>query len=118
MYTTELLNLLKSAVEKFNIDLVVLADVNKGVAETLNQDKLEDFRGLYNSLFFDGAAVQASYENLMVSILPQMVRQGNKYCYVGLLNDHYIYGVFGRTDKSVMEQYYLSKEIDNFLHSS
>jgi hypothetical protein len=117
MENTELLNLLKSAIEKFNIDVVVLVDVNKGIAETLNQDALEDFRGLYNSLFFACATVQASYENLRVSILPQMVRQGDKYCYVGLLNNHYIYGAFGRTDKSVMEQYYLSKEIDEFLHS-
>ncbi len=85
---------------------------------TVNRDKLEEFGDLYNNLFFDAAAIQSLHDYLKNSILPQMLGQGDQYCFVGLIADRYVYAVFGHTDVAAMEQYWFSKEVDKFIQSS
>ena len=118
METHNVVDLLDSAVKAFDIELAVLASVEGLVLEIVGEDNKDDFISLYNSSFYDGSTIVGLYENLKVSILPQMVSQGNKYCYLGLINNKYIYGVFGKTDKAVKEQYFFSKEINAFLTKS
>lgn len=108
--------LLKSAVEIFDIDFAVLANINGTVLNITNKEKAEAFLSLYNASFFDAVTIQCLHENLKISTLPQMTSQGEKFCYLGLLEESHIYGMFGKTDKTVKEQYFFSKEIDKFLH--
>ncbi len=117
MEIDKIANALNRAVEIYGVELAVLAQKEGVVLKVLNEGKLEKFRSLYNAAFFDTEVVRSLHGNLEVSILPQMAAQGNKYCYMGLIGGgDYIYGIFGLTDKTAKEQYYFSKEIDEFIH--
>jgi len=109
---------LKQAVDAFDLEFAVLASVDGTVLDLVNSENKDDFISLYNSSFYDEGVIMGLYEHLQASILPQMVSQGNKFSYLGVISGEYVYGVFGKTNKTGREQYIFSKEIDSLITDS
>ncbi len=105
--------------DRFSLSCCIIVNVENWKRRSYRNYSIDDFEGLIKSTFWNDETTANLHNYLDESILPQMMRQGDTFCMLGMLHERrtILYGLFGVSDMDVVERYEIAEQADKQINS-
>ncbi len=105
--------------DTFSLSCCIIVNVENWKKRNYRNYSIDDFEGLIKSTFWSNETIANLHNYLDESILPQMMRQGDTFCILGMLNARrtILYGLFGVSEMEAAERYEIAEQADKQINS-